>query len=194
MLWSHVTYNPRVFTGSVIQPSLKDWPMIMCCRVRCRMVCGLNWSTHYNDAIRGLIASQITSLTIVYSAFHSGTDQRKRQSSACGEFAGDRWIPRTNGQLRGKCFHLMKSSCSVVLLSVYLCICQVTIVLIVHYHLTSMHQQLLWVSFSPFTPDGTDLFQIQCCASVGHCRIPSGKGWGHYTANWILFSLLHNVI
>ena len=22
-------------------------------------------------------------------------------------FAGDRWIPRTNGQLRGKCFHLM---------------------------------------------------------------------------------------
>ena len=23
----------------------------------------------------------------------------------------DRWIPRTNGQLRGKCFHLMTSSC-----------------------------------------------------------------------------------
>ena len=28
----------------------------------------------------------------------------------CGEIAGDRWIPRTNGQLRGKCFHLMTSS------------------------------------------------------------------------------------
>ena len=27
----------------------------------------------------------------------------------CGEFTGDRWIPRTNGQLRGKCFHLMTS-------------------------------------------------------------------------------------
>ena len=25
-------------------------------------------------------------------------------------FTGPRWIPRTNGQLRGKCFHLMKSS------------------------------------------------------------------------------------
>ena len=25
----------------------------------------------------------------------------------CGEFTGDWWIPRTNGQLRGKCFHLM---------------------------------------------------------------------------------------
>ena len=29
-----------------------------------------------------------------------------------GEFTGERWIPRTNGQLRGKCFHLMMSSCS----------------------------------------------------------------------------------
>ena len=28
----------------------------------------------------------------------------------CVEFTGDRWIPRTNGQLRGKCFHLMTSS------------------------------------------------------------------------------------
>ena len=26
------------------------------------------------------------------------------------EFTWDRWIPRTNGQLRGKCFHLMTSS------------------------------------------------------------------------------------
>ena len=30
----------------------------------------------------------------------------------CGEFTGDRWIPRTKGQLRGKCFHLMTSSCA----------------------------------------------------------------------------------
>ena len=29
----------------------------------------------------------------------------------CREFTGDRWIPRTNGQERGKCFHLMTSSC-----------------------------------------------------------------------------------
>ena len=28
----------------------------------------------------------------------------------CGEFTGDRWIPRANGQLRGKCFRLMTSS------------------------------------------------------------------------------------
>ena len=30
----------------------------------------------------------------------------------CGEFTGDRWIPRTKGQYRGKCFHLMTSSCT----------------------------------------------------------------------------------
>ena len=45
------------------------------------------WSTadqqhHYNDVIMGMMASQITSLTIVYSTVYSGADQRKHQSSA----------------------------------------------------------------------------------------------------------------
>ena len=62
---------------------------------------------HYNGVIMG---------AIVYSTVYSFTDQRKHQRSAslafvCGEFTGDRWIPRTNGQWRGKCFHLMTSSC-----------------------------------------------------------------------------------
>ena len=37
---------------------------------------------HYNDVIMGAIASQIGSLTIVYSTVYSGADQRKHQSSA----------------------------------------------------------------------------------------------------------------
>ena len=37
---------------------------------------------HYCDVIMGMMASQITSLTIVYSTAHSGTDKRKHQSSA----------------------------------------------------------------------------------------------------------------
>ena len=37
---------------------------------------------HYGDVIKGSIASQITSLTIVYSAVYSDADQRKHQSSA----------------------------------------------------------------------------------------------------------------
>ena len=47
--------------------------------------------SHYNDIIMTMIASQITSLRVVYSIVYSGTDQRK--------------------QWRGKCFHLMTSSC-----------------------------------------------------------------------------------
>ena len=37
---------------------------------------------HYNDVIMGAVASQITSLTIVYSAVDSDANQRKHQSSA----------------------------------------------------------------------------------------------------------------
>ena len=37
---------------------------------------------HYGDVIMGAIASQITSLTIVYSTFYSDAHQRKHQSSA----------------------------------------------------------------------------------------------------------------
>ena len=39
-------------------------------------------SHHYSDVIMGAPASQITSLTIVYSNVYSGEDQRKDQSSA----------------------------------------------------------------------------------------------------------------
>ena len=37
---------------------------------------------HYDDIIMGMKASQITSLTIIYSVIYSGADQRKHQSSA----------------------------------------------------------------------------------------------------------------
>ena len=39
-------------------------------------------TTHYTDVIMGMITSQITSLTIVYSTVYSDADQRKYQSSA----------------------------------------------------------------------------------------------------------------
>ena len=69
---------------------------------------------HYCDVTMGTIASQITSLTIVYTTVYSDADQSKHQSSASLAFVRrihrDRWIPRTKGQLRGKCFHLMTSS------------------------------------------------------------------------------------
>ena len=49
-------------------------------------------NAHYNDFIMGSMASQITSLTIVYSAVYWGADQRKHQSSASLAFV--RWIHR----------------------------------------------------------------------------------------------------
>ena len=68
---------------------------------------------HYNDAIMSVMVSQITSLTIVYSTVKTQIKENikaPRHWPLCGEFTGDRWIPRTKGQWRGKCFHLMMSS------------------------------------------------------------------------------------
>ena len=57
---------------------------------------------HYINIIMTTMASQITSLTVVYSMFYSGADQRKHQSSTSQAFVRgihrDRWIPRTKGQ------------------------------------------------------------------------------------------------
>ena len=37
--------------------------------------------------------------------------QAPRHWHLCLEFTGGRWIPRTDGQQRGRCFHLMTSLC-----------------------------------------------------------------------------------
>ena len=47
-----------------------------CCIMTNKVAC------HYCDAKMGAMASQITSLTIVYSTVHSNADQRKHQGSA----------------------------------------------------------------------------------------------------------------
>ena len=64
------------------------------------------------------MASQVTSLTVVYSTVYPDADQIKHQSSASLAFVWgihrNRRIPRTKGQLRGKCFHLMASSWGMV--------------------------------------------------------------------------------
>ena len=57
----------------------------------------VKYELHYNDVIMGAIASQITSLTIVYSIVYSDTDQRKHQSSASLAFV--RGIHAGTGEL-----------------------------------------------------------------------------------------------
>ena len=54
-------------------------------------------SGHYDDVIMTTIASQITSLTVVYSVVYSGADQRNinapRHWPLCGEFTGTGEFP-----------------------------------------------------------------------------------------------------
>ena len=76
---------------------------------------------HYDDVIMGAMASQITSLTIVYSTVYSGTDQSKHQSSAlmafvCGIHRGPVNSPHKWPVTR-KCFHLMTPWCWCSILS-----------------------------------------------------------------------------
>ena len=70
---------------------------------------------HYSDVIIRAMAHEITGISIVYSAVCSEADQRKHQSSTSLAFVRGihRWPVNSpyKVQWRGKCFHLMASSC-----------------------------------------------------------------------------------
>ena len=57
---------------------------------------------HYHDVMMSTIASQITSLASVYSSVYLAPIKENikapRHWPLCGEFTGDRRIPRTKGQ------------------------------------------------------------------------------------------------
>ena len=79
---------------------------------------------HYNDVIMDAMASQITSLTIVFSTVYSKRRSKKTSkllvTGLCAENSPvTSEFPRTKGQLRGNCFHLMTSSWSCVTPVVY---------------------------------------------------------------------------
>ena len=61
----HMTRNPMKKKYPELLSSKCNWPPV-----------------HYGDVVMGVIAPQITSLTIVYSTVYSDADQRKYQSSA----------------------------------------------------------------------------------------------------------------
>ena len=67
-----------------------------------------NFSIQYSDVIMGTMASQITSVSIVYSTICSGTDQRKHQSSVSLAFLREihRWLVNSphKGPVRTKMF------------------------------------------------------------------------------------------
>ena len=99
----HRGYGHVMFEGLTYSP-LENMQWLISWALSCR-IAGRRMpkiSIHYSDVIMATIASQITSLTIVYSTDYSDADQREHQSSASlafvWEFTGDRWIPRTKGQ------------------------------------------------------------------------------------------------
>ena len=78
---------------------------------------------HYRDVIMSTMASQITSLPIVYPTVYSGADQRRHQSSAslASVWGIHRWpvnYPH-KGPVMRKCFHLMTSSWTSDLLAAF---------------------------------------------------------------------------
>ena len=62
------------------------------------------------------MASHVTGVSVVYSIVYSCADQRKksklRVTGLCGwdSPTGEWWIPHTNAQYSGRCFHWMTSS------------------------------------------------------------------------------------
>ena len=66
---------------------LLNWPRGFIFTVPYLHQVGIKMDLHYRDAIMSAMASQITSLTIVYSVVYSGADNRKHQSSSSLAFA-----------------------------------------------------------------------------------------------------------
>ena len=81
---------------------------------------------HYTDVIMSMMASQITSLTIVYSTIYSGADQRKYQSSASLAFVqGIHWRP-VNSLHKGPVMRKMFPFDDVIMITSHLIYCSCT--------------------------------------------------------------------
>ena len=85
-----VKKNPQFLHSLLINCNQVSWECFMAvCVMHKRWLwltearlCIYMYTSHCNDVIMSATASQITSLTIVYSTVYSGTDHRKHQSSA----------------------------------------------------------------------------------------------------------------
>ena len=89
--WFHPTLYDYVHTYSCLDSS---WSVLVKGTPACKKIFqDIIQYQHYSDIISGAMASQITSLTIVYSTLYSGADQRKHQSSASLAFVrgSHRW-------------------------------------------------------------------------------------------------------
>ena len=112
--------------------------------------------THYSDVIITATASQITSVSVIYSMVCSGTDQRKHEISASLAFVRGihRWLVNSlhKGPVTRKYFLLMTSSWCACFVGYTVCTSPTLIVTVTSCDLKS----LCLVQFSDQILQGTD--------------------------------------
>ena len=75
----------------------------------CHHGCALHWRHNQRDSVSNHQPHDCL-LNRLFKALNKENIKAPSHWPLWGEFTGDRWIPRTKGQWRGKCFHLMTSS------------------------------------------------------------------------------------
>ena len=104
----------------------------MGCREKFRLTLPRGVYRHSDDVIMGVMASQITSLAIIYSTFFRSqikeNTKAPRHWPLWGEFTGDRWIPRTNVSIwwRHHGFETPRCPCVITNLQELCCVITVT--------------------------------------------------------------------
>ena len=76
------TIENNFFVRNIIENQSLKCTLLQSCGYEVKGVFPCRGISHYDDVIMTMLASQITSLTVVYSIVYSGVNQRKHQSSA----------------------------------------------------------------------------------------------------------------
>ena len=127
--------------------SVEEERSLMCCRL-----------FHYNDVITSTMASQITSLTIIYSSVYPGADHRKYQSSASLAFVREIHRSPVNSPHKGPVTRKMFPSNDVIMF---------------HYGVIKWKHfphdcPFVWVNHPPLTPhpshrnNNADILEFLC--------------------------------
>ena len=109
------------------------------------LLCWNKWWKHYIDVIMGAVASQIASLTIVYSTVYSDADQRKHQSSASLAFVRGIHRGPVNSPHKWSVTRRMFPFDDVIMITIALCVAR-----LLHWtHLIPIKHELYW-ELGPF--------------------------------------------
>ena len=139
----------------------------------------------------GTMASQITSLTIVYSTVYSGTDERKHQTSTSLAFVRGihRWRVNSphKGQWRGNLFHLMTSSRKWDTLHLW------ANEFVIHYGIFRSPYRACYKAFSTFLQNTPKRHShtwesCRCPNSVSHDDVIK---WKHFPRYWLFVRRIH---